>query len=308
MELGGFLRLTITGGSPRRNPLSHLVWRGQGRASQTGMLIAATLFVCALTFFGKIHLRVRGELLLYLFLRWGLAEFFWVWMSADHLFSTVMRWKRRRAFDELRLTRLSPTEMAVGFLGPSLAFLLLGNTIHSLVDGLTPYGRGPGLRSSPLLFANAWDDVLIWRIALSLGFWFSAFATAAAASAWSFRVAMESGPKRIHANWFATLVRACLMLGAINGLSLLAGALVASILALAVQVAGMDLATYEATLIGIALVVATGLAGILKLMTIARREWAEGVTQVETYQEPEAGREEGRAAAGADEAGADTRM
>lgn len=252
-----------------------------------GMLFAATVFICGLTYMGKTHLRVRNEFVTYLFLRWGLAEFFWIWMSADHLFSTVMRWKRKLAFDDLRVTRLTPSEVAIGFLGPSLGFLLIANTIHCLVDALTPYGRGAGFRSAFVLFGNEFEDILVWRIGLALGFWFTSFATAAAACAWSFSVAMESGPKRIHSHWFGTLVRSGLVIGTIDFHGLLIGALLSSVVMMGIEILGGSIRDRQATVVGIALIIATFSSGVLKLSTLGRREWVRAVEAVENYVEPE---------------------
>lgn len=287
MDQPGFFRLTFREGSPGRNPLARLVWRGQLRPAQTGMLVAATVFIVGVTFLGKTHLAARSELLLYILLRWGLAEFFWIWMSADHMFSTVMSWKKRRAFDDLRLSSLTPLEIAAGFLGPALAFLLIGNTIHCLADVLIPYGRGVAWWSAATLFGNHVEDVGVWRIALTVGFWLSALGTTTVATVWSFRVALASEPRRVHSRWFETLLRAGLTLGALNLLSLLGGALLASAGVIVARALGAPMERYDAAFLGSALALGLLFSGALKLWILSAREWTSAVGEVKKLDEAE---------------------
>ncbi len=262
----------------RDNPIAGILWRAQLRHAQVGMLLAGTLFITGVTLFGKISIRTRPELVPYLAFRWGLAEFFWIWMSADHLFSTVRKLKRQKAFEEWHLTRLEPDEIRAGFLGPVLTFLLLGSSLHCGLDALIPFGHGIGLRSSYRLFSDRFDDVAIWRIALSAGFWVSTFGTLLVACGWSFRVAIESTERRVHSNWFNTLCRSGLVLCVVDFVGLLAGILVAAIGMLVAAGFGLPVERRAATIVGAGLFLGALISGVAKITTLGRREW-EAVRQ-----------------------------
>ncbi len=273
-----FFRLAFSRRWRHENPLGALAWRGQTRASQAGMLVAATLFLIAVTAFGKRVVTNRELLVGYVLLRWVLTEFFWIWMSADHLFSTIQKWKKRRAFDDWRLTQLEPAEIAAGFIGPSVGLLMLANAIHTVADVVIPYGPGGGFFSTTGLF-NSWkEDVLIWRIGVSLALGVSSFATIAAACAWSYRAAIGSRPDTVHGTWMATLVRCGLMVGTLDFGGAVVGTLLSAVLSnLEYTVQHF----YEVVVIGFAFFAAAVVAAYLKFESVAGREWAASIKETE---------------------------
>jgi len=278
-----FFRLVVTGGSPRENPLAAEVWRRQRNAAQLGMLGAALLFISFLVLFGKGALTTRSGLAAYLLARVTLAEFFWIWMAADHLFSTLMSWRRRRALEEVRATPLTALEIARGFIGPTLAFLFAAHSLHCLADMAIPYGRSAsGWASSKQLEFGFFSDLVIWRVGLTLGLWFSGFATLAAASTWCFREAATCPVPRVHAQWFLTLCRLGIVVFGLDCLglffSVLAGAS-CSFLFNAPWIFSPDITAKQ---LGLILVFGAVISGYLKFQYVAQKQWRLALEQMES--------------------------
>ena len=202
-----FFSLARGAGRPGANPLAARAWRYQLRADQLLMLGGALLVVAVVTFMMRAQITSRPSLIAYIISRWGVGEFFWIWMAADHLFTTVMSWRRRRAWEELQATLLTPQEKAEGFLGPSLLFLSIALMLYSALDILLPFGPNARIFSNPSLTLSSGADLLLWRAGLAAGFCLSGFGTLAMAVVWSFYSAAECDIPDVHVTWFSTLVR-----------------------------------------------------------------------------------------------------
>lgn len=284
-----FFRLAVNRGNPRENPLAAEVWRRQMSAAQLGMLGAALLFISFLLILTKTHLSSRPELLWYLLIRVMLAEFFWLWMAADHLFSTLMSWRGRRALEEVRATPLTALEIARGFIGPTLAFLVAAHTLHCLADMAIPYGAsGSGWASSKQLEFGFFADLVIWRVGLTAGLWFSGFATLAAASAWCFREAVTCSVPRVHATWFLTLCRLGVVVFGLDCLGLFFGALAGVFHALLFNQPWLSSPDFTATQIGLILVIGAVISGYLKFRYLAQKQWRLAIAQLESHDDDEA--------------------
>jgi hypothetical protein len=258
-------------------------------AAQIGMLGAALLFISFLVLFGKEALTTRSGLMAYLLARVTLAEFFWLWMAADHLFSTLMSWRRRRVLQELRATPLTVLEIARGFIGPALAFLFAAHSLHCLVDMAIPYGgSGSGWASSKQLEFGFFADLAIWRVGLTAGLWFSGFATLAAASTWCFREAVTCPVPQVHARWFLTLWRLGIVVFGLDCLGLFFGALVVVFHAFLFNQPWLSSPDFTATQIGLILVFGAMFGGFLKFRYVAQKQWRLAIAQMESDEGNEA--------------------
>ncbi len=274
-----FPRLSGVGFRGEDNPVSHWMWRRQRSISQMGMLVAATLFICGVAYYGKTRLGVRKEVFAYVLMRWALAEFFWIWMAADHLVSSVVSLRRKRTLDEWKVTLLSPFDMARGFVGPALGFLLVSHTFHCVIDALIPYGRGNGWLSNRLLIYSDWGDIWIWRVGLSTGFWAAGLGTLAMAAPYCYRVALDCPLPAVNRSWFSALRRMILLTAVWNVVGFLVGMLGMTLLKNLTEtfLIGIIPVPEESVWIGVAFVIATWTSAWMKIQFSAREFWKAAV-------------------------------
>ncbi|MDX2177538.1 MAG: hypothetical protein SF028_13820 [Candidatus Sumerlaeia bacterium] len=122
------------------NPMFRHFLRRDLRVSQLLMLAYVTLvFVGALAMLKMRFTSTPETVLLYGALRWGLGEFLWCWMAADHAFSTLGRARRQGRLRDWLLTPLGAQDIGGGFVASTVLLLAAGCVGAGVGEALFAY-------------------------------------------------------------------------------------------------------------------------------------------------------------------------
>lgn len=188
---------------------SHLPFRvflrENTRPAQIAMLLAATAAGIGGIWFFSIFAVTAPAFVVMAGFRWGLGEFLWCWMAADHCFTTIGHLRESARLRDWRLTLIAPREITGGLIRATTLLLAGGIALWFIADLIELYPERITARAGkPGLF-------LLWWIGFPLAMAVSHLATAWMAAAWCTRAALrrEMTP---HWRWAGALASLSLIL------------------------------------------------------------------------------------------------
>lgn len=206
-------------GALERRPLLAYLLRRSFAPKQLAMLgTVVVAYVAGVWYLKTIFTGVPRGVAFYLFAMWGIGEFLWSWMAADHVYSAVLQDRRRGLLRDLRATPIGARDLVVAYSGSTALVILPGAFLSAAAPAFVSWAPGIADRlreSAPAmhLFLNVGVPALAAISFAATGWMAAMFCCIGAFS-----------PRANPVTWMGSLLRIGLLLGAMGLLLMMVGA------------------------------------------------------------------------------------